>query len=430
MTYVNYLCGRPIVAPLRWLEERTKTMAKDILLDRADPELVRDRYGFYRRLRDEAPVTRTVVNGQASWLLTLFDDVNLAFTDRRIRVQPEVGKIPAYLGTGAASVLYSNSLPFMDDEKHARLRRLASPPFGPKAVATMRSWIEEVIDAGLARLAEHDGDVDFVAEFARLVPAEIACRLVHAPLADAEALVDAQAGVTPLISQDTLTPEVLEAADRAVEFYYEYFGDLVSTLRGTLPEDDPVGLLLAASDDALTTTELLTTLTGYLFASYHTTMVAFTHAVNCLLANREEWDLLAADPELAGPAWDETLRYDTPTHFQPRFVGEDLEFSGQTVEAGSHLLLCVASANRDERRFPEPDKFDIRRPKNRHLSFSVGSHYCLGAPLSRLEGDILLRRLPQRFPNLALADDAPPPRFDDLSFAFITQLMVNTRGAR
>ena len=388
-------------------------MAEEILLDRADPELVNDRYDFYRRLRDETPVIRTVVNGQPSWLLTQFDDVNRAFTDRRIRVQSEVGKIPAYLGTGAASVLYSHSLPFMDDEKHARVRRLASPPFGPKAVATMRHWIDEVVQAGFDRLAEHD-EVDFVAEFATRVPAEIACRLVHAPLADADSLIAAQADVTTLISQDTLTPELLAKADRAVEFYYEYFGDLVSTLRDKLPEDDPVGLLLAAGDDALSDAELLTTLTGYLFASYHTTMVAFTHAVHGLLANREEWDLLAADPELAGPAWDEVLRYDTPTHFQPRFVGEDLEFSGQTVEAGSHLLLCVASANRDERRFADPDRFDIRRTKNRHLSFSAGSHYCLGAPLSRLEGDILLRRLPQRFPNLSLADETPPPRFDDL----------------
>lgn len=398
-------------------------MSPDVLLSPTDAVFAADRHAAYHRLRDETPVVMTSVNGQPSWLLSRYEDVERAFKDPRARVQPTVGEIPEYVGTGAAADFFRYSLPCMDAPSHTVLRKLVTPAFAPRAVAAMRGWVEELIDAGFDRLAEQAGEFDFVREFGARVPAEIACRLVHAPVGDAELLLDRQLALNPVLSQGNITVAELAAAEDAARFYYDYVGEMIDTLRGKVAADDPVGALLAADESVLSRVELLTTLIGFLVASYHTTMVAFTNAVHALLRHRDQWDLLAAEPDLAAGAWEECLRFEAPVHFVWRYAGALMEFTGQRVEAGSHLLLAIASAGRDERRFPDPDRFDIRRADKRHLAFVAGGHYCLGAPLSRLEGEAFLRRLPQRLPGLRPAGDEPV-RHADLSFPMITRLDV------
>jgi cytochrome P450 len=407
-------------------------MSTAVRFDPADPAFLAERYDTYRRLRDLSPVAPATINGQPSSVLTRYDDVAAAFKDARCRVQPTDADVPAHVGTGPAAEFYRLSLPCMDPPQHTRLRKLATPAFAPKAVAAMRGWIEECVRGGLIRLAEqgaNDGAADFVADFAARVPAEIACRLVHAPVADAAMLLGRQPALNPVLSQGEITPQALAEADDAAQFYFDYLGDVVDTLAGKLPEDDPVGALMAAREagDKLSRAELIATLIGFLIASHHTTMVSFTNAVHALLTHPDQLALLAADPDLAPSAWEEALRYQAPVHFVWRYATVPVEFSGQAVEAGSHILLGIASANRDERRFTDADRFDIRRLANRHLSFVAGGHFCLGAPLSRLEGDVFLRLLPAMLPFLALAQ-GEVAYFPDLSFRFIPQLAV-TPGA-
>lgn len=233
-----------------------------------------------------------------------------------------------------------------------------------------------------------------------------------------------------VLTHTPLTPDELAEADEVAQFYFDYIGEIIDSKRGKLGPEDPVGALMLAEEEGgrLSRDELIVTLVGFFIASYHTTMTAMTNAVHALLSHPDQMRLLAADPDLAphghGRRCCAGSRRCTSSPGTPAY---EFELHGETIAEGTQLLLGIASANRDERRFPDPDTFDIRRADKRHLAFTAGGHYCLGAPLSRLEGDILLRLLPQRLPAMALID-TNTPRTDDLVFPVMTALMVAPKG--
>ncbi|MFF2920961.1 cytochrome P450 [Streptomyces celluloflavus] len=397
-------------------------------LSLGDPTFRTDRFPAYRRLRDHTPVARVGPDGTRA-VLTRYADIERIFKDPLMRVQPKVGEFPAGIGTGPGATFHKLSLPDLDAPTHTRLRKLASPAFAPRALAHMRSWVERIIIDNVEALATVDGEVDFVEHFGMRVPAEIACRLLHAPAADAGTVLRRMPALNRLLTHAPLTPEELAEADQAAQFYFDYIGEIVDSQRGKLGPEDPVGALMAAEEAGgrLSRDELIVTLVGFFIASYHTTMTAMTSAVHALLSHPDQMRLLAADPDLAPAAWEEVLRWQSPVHFITRYAGYEFELHGETVAEGTQLLLGIASANRDERRFADPDTFDIRRTGNRHLAFTAGGHYCMGAPLSRLEGDVLLRVLPQRLPAMTLTDPNPPWT-DDLVFRAMTALAVAPNG--
>ncbi len=397
-------------------------MSTALAFDPADAGFQADRYPTYRRLRDEAPALKTELNGRPCRIVTRYADVDAVLRDERARVQPSPGEVPAHVGTGPASDFYRYSLPCIDAPDHTRLRRLMTPAFTPRTVAKMRGWIEEIVQRRLDELTGA-GEIEFVHDFAAVVPAQIACRLIHAPEADAKELLSRQPALNAVLSQGDVSAEALAAADAAAQYYFDYFGEIIDALRGKLPDDDVVGAMLAAEEDGdrLSRIELVTALIGLLIASYHTTMVSFTSAVHSLLTHPDQLALLRADAQTAAGAWEESLRYDAPIHFIWRDLVAPMEIAGDRVEAGEHLVLGLAAANRDERRFPDPDRFDIRRDDRRHMAFAAGSHYCLGTPLSRLEGAVFLPRFFARFPGVALTGE-PLTRYPDLTFTFIERL--------
>ncbi|MBO0914029.1 MULTISPECIES: cytochrome P450 [Streptomyces] len=397
-------------------------------LSLGDPAFRTDRFSAYQRLRDHNPVARAEPDGTRA-VLTRYADVERIFKDPQMRVQPKAGEFPAYLGTGPGATFHKLSLPDLDAPKHTRLRKLASPAFAPRALGHMRSWVERIITDNIEALAAADGEVDFVEHFGMRVPAEIACRLLHAPAADAETVLRRMPALNRVLTHTPLTPDELAEADEVAQFYFDYIGEIIDSKRGKLGPEDPVGALMLAEEEGgrLSRDELIVTLVGFFIASYHTTMTAMTNAVHALLSHPDQMRLLTADPDLAPAAWEEVLRWQSPVHFITRYAGYEFELHGETIAEGTQLLLGIGSANRDERRFPDPDTFDIRRADKRHLAFTAGGHYCLGAPLSRLEGDILLRLLPQRLPAMALID-TNTPRTDDLVFPVMTALMVAPKG--
>ncbi|MFD5193227.1 cytochrome P450 [Streptomyces sp. NPDC058357] len=405
-------------------------MSTSRYLSLGDPAFRTDRFSTYRRLRDHNPVARVEPDGTRV-VLTRYADVERIFKDPQMRVQPQAGEFPAYLGTGPGATFHKLSLPDMDPPTHTRLRKLASPAFAPRALAHMRSWVEQIITDHVEALAAVDGEVDFVEHFGMRVPAEIACRLLHAPAADAETVLRRMPALNAVLTHTSITPDELAEADKAAQFYFDYIGEIVDSMRGKLGPEDPVGALMLAEEEGgrLSREELIVTLVGFFVASYHTTMTAMTSAVHALLSHPDQMRLLAEDPNLAPAAWEEVLRWQSPVHFITRYAGYEFELHGETIAEGTQLMLAIASANRDERRFTDPDTFDIRRTDNRHLAFTAGGHYCLGAPLSRLEGDILLRLLPQHLPAMTLTD-ANPPRSGDLVFPVMTALMVAPEGCR
>ncbi|WP_208610082.1 cytochrome P450 [Burkholderia contaminans] len=386
-----------------------------------------DRYPTYRTLQSDFHHFEIDINGERCIVLTRYSDVDEVLRNPLATVQQAPGMFPERIGTGAAARFYRESLPNIDAPDHTRIRRIVTPAFNPKTVANMRGWVEKVILDHLDKL-EGETEIDFVSDFADPVPAEIACRLLHVPLSDAGELFARQHGLNAVLSVSDITPERLAEADASATFYYEYMDDVLDALKGKLPEDDFVGALIAAegADNGLTRSELVTTLIGFLVASYHTTKVAMTNTVLALLNHESEKARLMAQPDLARAAWEESLRYDAPVHFVHRYASETIMVGGTTVGKGTRLLLGLHAANRDETRFPDAGRFVIDRSDNRHLAFAGGGHFCLGSQLSRLEGDVLLRTIFQRFPGMRLTETRFE-RVPDLTFPMLLRMAVSLR---
>lgn len=397
--------------------------------DLKSADFLADRYPTYRRLQKDFPFFEIEINGESCKVLTRYSDVDEVLRNPLATVQQAPGVFPERIGKGAASRFYRESLPNIDAPDHTRIRRIVTPAFNPKTVANMRGWVEKVIVDHLDRL-EDAGEIDFVSAFADPVPAEIACRLLHVPISDAGELFARQHGLNAVLSVADITPERLAEADASAAFYYEYMDDVLDALKGKLPEDDFVGALMAAedADNGLTRSELVTTLIGFLVASYHTTKVAMSNAVLAFLNHDGERARLVAQPDLARTAWEESLRYDAPVHFVHRYASEALVVGGREVEKGQRLLLGLHAASRDEARFSHADRFVIDRSDNRHLAFAGGGHFCLGSQLSRLEGDVLLRTIFQRFPRMRLTETRLD-RVPDLTFPMLLRMMVDLRGS-
>ncbi|MFY3951722.1 cytochrome P450 [Achromobacter xylosoxidans] len=397
--------------------------------DLKSADFLADRYPTYRRLQKDFPLFDIEINGESCKVLTRYRDVDEVLRNPLATVQQAPGVFPERIGKGAASRFYRESLPNIDAPDHTRIRRIVTPAFNPKTVANMRGWVEKVIVDHLDRLAGA-GEIDFVSAFADPVPAEIACRLLHVPVSDAAELFARQHGLNAVLSVADITPERLAEADASAAFYYEYMDDVLDALKGKLPEDDFVGALMAAedADNGLTRSELVTTLIGFLVASYHTTKVAMSNAVLAFLNHDDERARLVAQPDLARTAWEESLRYDAPVHFVHRYASEAFVVGGSEVKKGQRLLLGLHAASRDEARFPHADRFVIDRSDNRHLAFAGGGHFCLGSQLSRLEGDVLLRTIFQRFPRMRLTETRLD-RVPDLTFPMLLRMTVDLRGS-
>lgn len=404
-----------------------KKMTPSTIPDFTSEAFLANRYPTYRALQKDFPYFQIDINGENCIVLTRYSDVDEVLRNPLATVQPEPGTFPERIGNGHAARFYRESLPNIDAPDHTRVRRIVTPAFNPKTVANMRSWVEKVILEHLDGL-EGQTEIDFVSAFADPVPAEIACRLLHVPVSDAPELFARQHGLNAVLSVSDITPERLAEADASAAFYYEYMDDVLDTLKGKLPEDDFVGALIASegADNGLTRSELVTTLIGFLVASYHTTKVAMTNTALAFLNNEGEKVRLIAQPELARTAWEESLRFDAPVHFVHRYASESITVGGTTIEKGKRLLLGLHAASRDELRFPRADRFIIDRPDNRHLAFAGGGHFCLGSQLSRLEGDVLLRTIFQRFPNMRLTE-THFDRVPDLTFPMLLRMNVALR---
>jgi len=396
--------------------------------DIASPAFFADRYPTYRALRDNFPFFRTEIDGEPCIVLTRYADVDEGLRNPLITVQPEPGRFPERVGHGPASRHYRESLPSMDPPDHTRIRRLVTRAFTPQAVAKMRGWIEEVIEQHLAML-KHESEIDFITAFASPVSTEIASRLLHVPVADGEDLFRTSHALLAVLGVSSMADGALDAADAAARVYQAYMQDVLETMKGKqLPEDDFLAVLLAAEDaeKGMTRSESVTTMAGFIIASYHTTKIMMTNAVLALLRHPSQKARLIEQPSFASSAWEEALRYDGAVHFMHRYASRQITIGGASIDPGCRLLLGLQAANRDERRFPDPDRFIIDRPRNRHFGFAGGPHFCMGAPLARLEGEILLQRLFQYFPRMRLNGDPPAPA-GDISFPVLMRLDLALR---
>ena len=361
-------------------------------------------------LRESEPVCRvSLPDGDAVWLVTRYDDVETVLTDPRFsREQRHAGAG----GAGGATlprefVVTTDRTLQMDGPDHASLRRLVARAFTARRVEELRPHIQEITDGLLDAMSASGPPADLVAGLASPLPIQVICELLGLPVEDRDQFrrwSDATVSVNGYGAQ-----EVSDA-------WAGLMGYLTETIarKREQPGADLVGALIAARDqeDKLTETELLFLSIGVLIGGNETTVHAIGLSIWRLLQHPAQWRSLLGDPSLIKPAVEELLRYQPIGSVgRKRFCTEDVEMGGVTIPQGDVVLLAVRSANRDTACVHDPERFDVTRARNPHLTFGQGPHYCLGAALARVELQVVLERLLARFPRLHVAVPADQLRW-------------------
>ena len=392
------------------------------LINLNDPEFLKDRRKSYRALRTNTPIVATELDGEKAIVLTRYQDVDTVTRSPQSIVQPEAGHFPGNIGNGASADFYKRSLPSIDHPQHSELRRIISPVFAPRSIATMEQWVIEVVERELDSIAKMPV-VEVMGQLAHRIAVGVVCKVLHVPEEDGDLLTSKVADLVQIFSQGSLTQTILDKTNDAAIELADYFSALLERLP-ELPETDFMGALTAAErTGAIDHQECVALAIDVLLGNYHTTVVSITNAVNAFALFPEQHRILVENPDLAARAWEEVLRFEAPVHFRLRYVSSPLRIGDFNIDPGVRLLLGFASANWDETVFDNPDNFMISRKPIRHFAFGSGRHFCLGAPLSRLEGSIILPRFLSRFPNYRLVNP-PPTRNDDLTFPFIERLFI------
>ncbi|MFF2579548.1 cytochrome P450 family protein [Streptomyces goshikiensis] len=369
----------------------------------ADPAFVADPFPLYRQLREDGPVRRIVIAGALdAWVVTRYEDGLAALSDSRLSSDvrdASDARLLRQLPTSGGESLMGNMLR-SDPPDHTRLRRLVSKAFTAHRVAGMRPRIQAIADQLLDAVTPA-GRADLVADFALPLPVTVISELLGVPLDDRH---DFQRWTNRIVTRGAEPPDPA-VVNEAYQHMRAYVTELVRAKRAA-PGDDLLSGLIAARDEEqrLTEDELVAMVFLLLAAGHITTVNLISGGIAMLLTHPAQLELLRSDPELLPGAIEEFLRYDGPV--SPgiaRFAREDVEIAGVTVPRGATVLIGSAIADRDPARFPDPERLDITRQDNAHLAFGHGIHYCLGAPLARLEGQIAIAAALRRLPGLALA---------------------------
>jgi cytochrome P450 len=382
-----------------------------ILFNPLDPAFRVDPYPVYARLRAEAPIYQPPFGG---FVLSRYADCEALLKDPRsssdFRNSDAFAQFVEQQGGDPNEAFLGGARPFLflDPPDHTRLRGLVNKAFTPKTVEGLRARIQEIVNDLLDRAAAK-GSLEVVEDFAYLVPVRVICEMLGVPVQDHETFKEwSRELARSLDPEEFLPPAVVEQRQRALESFGQYFSVLIEQRRKS-PSRDLLSALIAAEEagDKLSEAELLATCILLLVAGHETTVNLIGNGTLALLRHPDQLALLRDDPSLARSAVEEFLRYDPPVQFTGRIALEDIPLGDVIIPKGQQAVILLASANRDPERFPDPDRLDISRAENHHLSFGHGIHYCVGAPLARVEAEIALGTLVQRFPDMRLLTEAP-----------------------
>lgn len=388
------------------------TQTQPLLFNPLDPNFRINPYPFYERLRNEDPVHLTPFG---ALVLTRHGDCEAILKDPRsssdFRKSSDFERLIAEnpdIEQNSGFFAQTRPFLFLDPPDHTRLRGLVNKAFTPRNVEALRGRIQEIVN-GLLEAAEKKGEIEVVEEFAYLVPVQVICEMMGVPVKDHPLFKDwSKELARALDPEELLPPEVVSARQHAVESFAEYFGGLVADHRAH-PTDDLLSALIAAEDagDKLSQEELLATCILLLVAGHETTVNLIGNGTLALLRNPDQLERLRQDPSLIRSAVEEFLRFDPPVQFTARVALEDMTIGDVSLAKGQQTILLLGGANRDPEVFTNPGELDIGRAENRHLSFSHGIHYCVGAPLARLEAEVALGTMVQRFADMRLLDETP-----------------------
>ncbi|MDO8477632.1 MAG: cytochrome P450 [Candidatus Rokubacteria bacterium] len=370
------------------------------------PEFHADPYPFYRRLREEDPVHQSPLG---IWILTRYDDTVMVLRDPRFGREGMAELMEARLGAGSVRPANTRDMLFRDPPDHTRLRALVSRAFTPRVVEAMRPHIQEIVDGLLDRVEGARG-MDVIEDLAYPLPVTVICEMLGVPTADQDVFKQWSADIARSLDASILPAgsDVITRGQEAGDALREYFRSLIAVRRKS-PQPDLLSALIAAEEqgDKLSEPELVATCVLLLIAGHETTVNLIGNGVLALLRHPAELRALANDPALIPTAVVELLRYDGPVQRTGRRTMADVEIGGRQIPKGSIVAAVIGAANRDPAHFPDPDRLDVARRENRHIAFGFGIHFCLGAPLARIEGQVAIGTLLRRMPALKLVSDTP-----------------------
>ncbi|MBX3059820.1 MAG: cytochrome P450 [Anaerolineae bacterium] len=377
------------------------------------PDFGANPYPAYRELLEQnpvhwgVPVTPTI---PGAWWFTRYADIQAILKDNRFgrdwqRVIPPEQRMPIPEFFRPYFEMLQQWMLFQDPPDHTRLRTLVHKAFTPAAVARLRQRVQEIADDLLDQVMEK-GEMDLIADFAFPLPMTVIAEMLGIPLERRDNLREWTGAVVAGfdVRQDTA---VAQRASQIMPAFTEMLQTVIADHRHN-PQDDILSGLIAAEEqgDRLSESELIAMCILLIGAGHETTVNLIGNGVLALLQNPDQWALLCENPGLVGTAVEELLRYDSPVQMTFRTVLTDVEIAGETIRRGQTVALILGAANRDTAVFTNPDRLDITRQEAKCLSFGGGIHYCVGAPLARLEGEIALVTLLRRLPHLQLATAA------------------------
>src|SRR6195256_3615437 len=367
-----------------------------------DPEVLADPYPLYAKLRNEDPVHWD--SFLHAWVVTRYPDVVHVlhhFSANRTPTPEQLSAMGLSALNPIAKVMVRQML-FLDPPDHTRLRALASAAFTPRIVERLRSHIQEIMDGLLDRVASK-GRMDVIADFASPAPAIVTAEMLGVPVADHEQLKDWSADFAEMLGNFQHNPDRFPKILRSVSSMCDYFRTTMKEQRAQ-PQDGLVSAMMSAEVDGakLTDDEIIANLIVTMVGGQETTTNLIGNGMLTLLRNPESMDQLHADPSLIPSAVEELLRYESPSQHTARLAPADVEMGGKQIRKRQAVIAVMGAANRDPDRFPDPDCLDIERKDNRHVAFGWAAHFCFGAHLARMEGQIALATILRRLPNLAL----------------------------
>ena len=389
-----------------------------------DPEVLANPYPLYRRLRTEDPVHWDPY--LHAWVVTRYADVITVLHDFSADRTPTPEQFAA-MGLpelGPIAQVMMRQMLFLDAPAHTRLRTLASMAFTPARVAALRQHIREIVDELMKPLLRR-GHMDVIGDLAAPLPAIVTAEMLGVPVADSDQLKEWSADFAEVLGNFQHNPDRASRTLRCVENMTRYFHEAIQRLKREPREGLIHSFMTAEIDgDRLTEEEIIANCIVTMVGGQETTTNLIGNGVLSLLRNPRELQRLRDDLTLIPSAVEELLRYESPSQHTARIAPCDTLLGGRRIRKGQAVIAVMGAGNRDPERFPDPDRLDLSRADNRHLAFGWASHFCFGAALARIEGQLVFEAIARQATNLALESDRPIVWRDNLGLRGLTALQV------